>query len=507
MKQVAKLILIPILPLFISALTLIADQQSLNYQHSHDELLFTWYFIPSFINTSLGFVVNVTWPYVLSQWISTKYGLLLALFCFITDFIFRGVWFFNHSYFQNNLHKDHTFVSIWAAIDDINSFLTVPIIIYYIYHRNKSIQSQQNATKNDQEFKERNINMDYINLDEIESVEDVLTIDTSQSIYSQNGPKYEESLIDPHFRKISFMYILMVLWFTILNGFQWYNESMRYSAWYKLPPFVIIASMLLWELYLCETHKNIRFVHYSLICIFIQVQQLCLFDWGYLVIELHDWTVFGHFQDNIAKLIIFILYTFYFQFAAFMATKLCEHVSVDIECVSELNFIFIFYEETFLTVYLSKSVNINWTILVMITLKVCIRIIQFDHRILNKMPVINVKKETLARRYLYSLISTFVVFIGQSVLLIVDYLQHSYDDGWMLNVEKNPHNLFMGLLILFITFIGHCIAFAMIWYNSKENYGSNIISKIPIDTIYFVLVIAISQITSFNLDRFYPFKA
>lgn len=501
MKQAIKLTLIPILPIIFSVIDLIGAQQNANYESSHNNTSSAWVIFPDVMIASLGFLAGVTYPYILSKWISFKQGIVLTSICVITNFTFRIVWYFNHSYFQLNSKPDHQYVSSWAAMNDINSYLIVPIISYYFYQKTKT---KNNESK---QMRDMNINLDYVNLDEI-STEDALPINALDSITDEEWKKYEEKLLDPHFNKLSVLYLLMAIWYTILNAFEWYYESVKFSSLYKLPPLVMIAIVLLYELYICDTHKHIRFVHFSLICVFVQVQQLCLFDWSYLVMELNSWSAVGNLNDNLGKLIVFVLYTIYFQFASFIACKLCGHVSVDIERVFELQFVFIFYEEIFLTVYLSQSVVITWSVFVMIIFKIFVRVIQFHHGILQKLPCVNITKQNLGIRYLYSLISALAVFFGQSIFLVVDYFQYSHDGTWLLAADKTEHNLLMGFLIILITFIGHIIAFLMIWYTSKDIYGWNkVLREIPLNMTYFCSVIAMSQIVSFNNARFYPFEA
>ena len=85
-----------------------------------------------------------------------------------------------------------------------------------------------------------------------------------------------------HLNKIIIAYTLYGIWYTIQDAVQYFYQNDSLSPIYRLPPFILTAIMIIWEIYFCNKHKNERFRHLILICCFVMCQEL-LFDWQILV--------------------------------------------------------------------------------------------------------------------------------------------------------------------------------------------------------------------------------
>ncbi len=517
MAHSRTLILIPILAIFISALYLIADQQQTNYREKYGGLS-RWYWIIAVIKSLFGFGINVVWPYVICQWTTVKIGIILTFYCSGMDNMYRLIWYFCQA-FRTDQSVRRIFLCCWAATNDINTFFIVPITIY-LRHKAMTKITKYKTTQSDTNSNEyMEISMQPPNKTSINDTDNMTTAlidDDEDKIFNELLAKtnyYNEYSKNPHFRKLCIAYMIFGAWFTIQDSYNYFNTNVEYAGFIRLPPFLCCAAMFLWELYICRGHKRVRFVHYSLMCLFIPVQQL-YFDWTHLVVQLHEWHILATIDGNIARLVIYIIYTAYFQLVTFIGFKLSEHISITIEYVFELNFIFIYYGDMFLTMYLSLTTNLHWTVFVMIILKSGAKIITFDHWFIAHIPFQTVNTKKLAKRYLYSLLSTLSVFIGQNALLIVDFLQYSYNDEWMLSAPKTLRNLLLSMCILFMTFVGQCTAYLLIWYRSKHstkaeyknNYSWKALQTVPVNVPYFVIVVAMCQIFPLLLTRFFPWN-
>eukprot|EP01084_Bolivina_argentea_P040300 74487_1 len=492
MKQSIRLQLVALFSIIITSLYLIGTRNSSAYNAIHDgKTLSYWYWIGANIRSLFGFAVNVLWPYVICNWISLRCGIILTMYCYGFDSVFRLFWFYCKTYFYHNASSKDIFLLFWAAVNDINTFFIVPIIVYLI-HGQYSKHPPENIIKK----KMHSISKPHklsINSDSTNLLEPLLAEADYLNEYSKNK----------HFNKIIAFYIITGLWFTGQDMYQYYDSNLKYSHLIRLPPIVCATGTFMWELYVCKKHKQVRFVHYALMCLFIPVQQL-YFDWTYFVVQINDWSVFTQLDQNMANLFVFVLYTIYFQFISFVGFKLSEHISILVPNVFELNFIFVFYSEMFLTIYLSSITKIDWTVLLMIAFKIFIKTIKFHRGVIKYVPFATLNGKKLAKRYVYSILSTIYVFVCRNALLMLDYSLSG--DRWILPIPKTMNNLLTSTFILFITFIGQSVGYWVISNVDKTTYCMDSLKRVPINGPYFCMVIIISQIFSIFLPWFYLFK-
>lgn len=524
---------------FISSMYLVSDQINQNWTSKYDdETVSKWYWLDSFLSSFFGFAVNVVWPYIITGIISNKFGLFLCVYCFGCDESFRIFWYFYHEWFHNHQQPKNIYLCIWATINDLNTCFIVPILVFFYYkHYHQKIQDPieiDNALL----MSDRNINqVNENNNDGLEVIE--------QPKSSNNCIHKIKKLTSSHFNKIIITYILYGLWYTIQDAVQYFYQNESLSPIYRLPPFMFTAIMILWEIYFCNKHKNKRFRHLILICCFVMCQEL-LFDWEILVWKLVKWT--KHWNLDIAKICVFTCYTIYFKLLSFISGLLTKYINYENDgVVYQLHFIFIVYFDVYVTLFLSASTTIDWTIIYMVLAKVFSKFIKFNDNVSKWIPYLNDNKSNkqITTHYVYSLLSSCVVYIGQITLTFIDYYLYTGDNGWILSpisANKTMHNLWMSIGALAISLAAECLAFWLVFKTSNRSLqeispsspismsvqnaeplsynvsissdGSSIesseyniydsLNRIKLPYVYFICVVAYSQISSLNATEFFP---
>eukprot|EP01083_Nonionella_stella_P210998 763370_1 len=249
----------------VSSLYLISDQKSQNWTAKHHGTsLSNWYLIDSFFDSSFGFAVNVIWPYIISGWISYKFGIVLLIYCFGTDELFRIFWSVYHDWFHQNINQKNIYLCTWATVNDTNSYLVIPLIvwIYYCYYAQNNDQTEQT----------------------VELIPENNQIINEMNRSSHNIEKLKK-IATSHFNKIIISYIVSAIWFIVQDGYQYYYQNEKWSPILRLPPFVFTSLLFSYEIYVCKQHKKQPFVHFILLCLFIMCQEL-LFDWSVLVFKI-----------------------------------------------------------------------------------------------------------------------------------------------------------------------------------------------------------------------------
>eukprot|EP01083_Nonionella_stella_P055124 145496_1 len=471
---------------FASSLYLYSDQISQNWTAiHHGTTLSPWYLLDSVIDSSFGWSVNVIWPYIISQWISYQFGIVLFLYCFGIDELFRVFWFIYHQWFHYHQTPKDIYLCTWATVNDINTYIVIPIVVW-MYHK-----------------------------------------------YQNKHPQHNEHIQQPrehapsHFTKIIIAYALTAIWFAIQDGHQYYYQNAQWSAIYKLPPFIIVSALFVYEKYFCKPHKNERFVHLILLCLFIMAQEL-LFEWGLLVYEVNH--LVKGVERHVATVIVFSCYTIYFKILSFVAGLLTRHISDHEHIVFRLQFIFIVFPDVYLTLYLCASPMVDWTILYMIVVKLSAKFFSFNKRIQSSLPVLcQSSDESRTTHYVYAILASCVVYIGQMTLLLIDYFIYTGDTGWILSpvkADKTGRNLETSILLLVISLISELFAFLLVFMASKKAHSRHISLEksltyivddspqyniyersfsVSLPITYFCFAVAYAQIASLNLTEFFPF--
>ena len=215
---------------------------------------------------------------------------------------------------------------------------------------------------------------------------------------------------------------------------------------------------------------------------------------------------------------------------------------------------FIVYFDVYVTLFLSASTTIDWTIIYMVIAKVFSKFIKFNDNVSKMIPYLNDNKSNkqITTHYVYSLLSSCVVYIGQITLTIIDYYLYTGDSGWILSpisANKTMHNLWMSIGALAISFIAECFAFYLVFKTSKgsleklspasprlrtqismsinnaedlslnvsiSSNGSSIesseyniydsLSRIKLPWAYFICIVGYSQMSSLNATEFFPWS-
>ena len=432
-----------------------------------------WYLINSIIGSIYWFAVSLIFPYFICCWISRNVACILLFSCVTIDESFRLFWYSFEVWLHHHKISKAIYLLHWETLDDLNTYFVVPFIVFLIVRRKLLFKHVTN-----------------------------------------NASNYFSEIHHSHFNLIAIFYFIASIIYSVLDGINNYHKGLGTIEksqtvvafkWLRMVLLLVIAAKFVFEIYFCREHKSQgnkgEFKSIILMFVFIAIQQL-LHQWAYLIYAVKD-ILKNHANSNVSSIVGYVTYTLYFQILSFLCNKIIKHISWNKNHIPyELTFIFTIFRDTFLTMFLGLSVKIKWyTLIGMIFTKLLTKFIEFHHSI-QKLLYGQFEIHQLSRGYMYSLLSTCCVYIGQITFLIVDY---GTDGIWMVHAKETKYNLFMSILILASTFCIELITFGVVCYVSNKSkvniYSMREMKCVHIPWIYFCCVVVYAQIQSIRITK------
>eukprot|EP01084_Bolivina_argentea_P248107 415004_1 len=468
-----KLLSIACIPPVLSSIYMYCNQKSVN-----NKVLSYWYILSSIINSILVYLVDYILPYIVCQWINTEFATKLFMLVAGTDWLFRIFWYTFSKTFNNHSHFEFDYLLFWKLCDYSNKYITLPILIYFLNHNKLQYQVWDSNQMND--FSKLHHNK-------------------------------------THYRAILALYIITVLTYISGSCYAFYfKDEMTFTDTFVceliyIIPLLSILILLIYEKYFCQYHSSDpSHTHHIYLMFWFMVVQNSLHECAIFVFVVHHFTTV--LSKNIAKVIMFITYTIYFQILSILGYMLSEQISSNEKISFDVQFAFIVFKDVYLTMFLSLSAELHiLSVVLIIIIKVIDTLIQFDHRLIKLRPWCNnINTKQLAVTYVYSFLSTCSVYLGQIIILLVDYID---DSVWMANSSKTAHNLQMVIIVLGVSFFAEILAIASVIYYAKtsnsishsQNYNMQNIKSIltVIPAFYFICVVSYSQVSCLQVTKFF----
>eukprot|EP01083_Nonionella_stella_P228329 809273_1 len=404
------------------------------------------------MNSVFGFAVDVIWPFIICGWIANKYGFVLLGLCLITDFTFRiAYWKLEHLWRHSpgiiSEHLIHTYLSVWALFNDLNSWVWVPLMVYIF-----------------QNTKHKNYDSDSIELVQVQH----LVPPNTHSIQSNT-------------RKVSkvlrYAIAFTIIWFISQDVYEYYVRNSE--SYPRFLPLILVFIGLMYDLRLSVKQKRSLFSSLWYMIGYVLTQNL-FSAWANLTISLvasashlfglnaSDWI-----ENALARMVIFVAYQLSFRFLQYIGHTFAMHSSHNHNKYNSfhLEFIFMIYSNYFVFQFITLT-NFNLTFFATLIAKEIWTIIRLH-------PVLRAKSKIFSNNpldawlaYVYAILISWIVLSCQCCVIYVDYFQ-SFErtkEDWLFgNNKKTRHNLVLATSIILITLICDMIVYLLLYSSQRNN--------------------------------------
>ena len=468
-NKLIKIILISSLVVWIYLFT----SERIDTEHPFRNVSFIFYTIKRVIYMLFVFGTLFVWPFIKAEWISKTVGLGILIYYCIIDEFFRVL--FNVTEFNG--------VILWETTNNINKFIIIPIIIYYITKRNG------------------------------------IPISSSDALFaSKHGPR---------FLAVYCAAVLTILLATFsvvklpgqpeLGG-----KNFFLYVWLGIVkailcvPLIMLIIIVLIETRLTE-YSNKEFYHYYIMLCFIVILSSFM-DWDFFDKNIGD--VINDLTTNVTDAVfnlssyaIYITQSIYFIIVSFTGKQYYQHIGKNSK-IYELTYLFTIVYDFFSTLFIGISINVS-----IVTLIVMILTKQIPKKLLGMIFKYCCTKCTVFQRskqnisvdpfevsvfYLYEIVSNITVYCCIIISLLLDYFDGT---AWIGNGVSNLTNLAWSIIIILITMAVDALLFIIVrlidkkvqgpTYYSNQNLMKALHNHTPI--IYFTFVSIAAQIIALQI--------
>ena len=239
-------------------------------------------------------------------------------------------------------------------------------------------------------------------------------------------------------------------------------------------PHIVAASQQSASTNGVERNNSNSEINFLCVCYFVIVQELFI-DCATLVeildSDFNDYVVFSH---DITSLIIYTGFIIFYWIEFFVASMLLKKIKVDGIPKYELLFPLIYFNDLFLTLYISFNINITWLFYFETVIKIIFKWILWHPRMLYfydhyvpKLIKPMTNKFRLAIQFFYNIFASIFVFIISLTILWIDFLfstkVHGKYVGWMLQFDQTLSNTLYVTKNIFILFAIETVSFVLLF--------------------------------------------